>query len=80
MHLANGKLYFELLEILSAAQNDLPFQGEKHRRSWGFRKIILDNECYTEILCREIDLPLFSMEFNRFVFFFNCKLLNFEKI
>jgi Txe/YoeB family toxin of Txe-Axe toxin-antitoxin module len=28
--LANGKLYFELLEILSAAQNDLPFQGEKH--------------------------------------------------
>jgi hypothetical protein len=30
LHLANGKLYFELLEILSAAQNDLPFQGEKH--------------------------------------------------
>jgi Txe/YoeB family toxin of Txe-Axe toxin-antitoxin module len=29
LHLANGKLYFELLEILSAAQNDLPFQGEK---------------------------------------------------
>jgi len=27
--LANGKLYFELLEILSAAQNDLPFQGDK---------------------------------------------------
>jgi len=29
LHLANGKLYFEQLEILSAAQNDLPFQGEK---------------------------------------------------
>jgi len=40
---------FELLEILSAAQNDLPFQGEKHRRSWCFRKLILDNVCYFKI-------------------------------
>jgi len=46
LHLANGKLYFEMLEILSASQNDLPFQGEKPRRSWGFRRVILDNKCY----------------------------------
>jgi len=28
-----------MLEILSASQNDLPFQGKKHRRSWCFRRI-----------------------------------------
>jgi len=55
-----------MLEILSASQNDLPFQGEKHRRSWCFRRVILDNEYCFEILCREMVLPLFSIGFGRF--------------
>jgi len=66
LHLANGKLYFELLEILSAAQNDLPFQGQKRLRSRRLRRIILDNECCFKILCWEMGLLLFSMKFNRF--------------
>ena len=66
MHLANGKLYFELLEILSASQNDLPFQGQKRLRSRRFKRIILDNECNFQILCREMVLPLFNMEFSQF--------------
>jgi len=33
-------LYFEMLEILSAAQNDLPFQGQKHLRSRCFIRSI----------------------------------------
>jgi len=55
-----------MLEILSAAQNDLPFQGEKHLRSRCFRRIILENECYFKILCRDMVLQLFSIEILEF--------------
>jgi len=55
-----------MLEILSASQNDLPFQGEKHLQSRCFRRIILDNESYFKILRREMVLPLFIIEFGRF--------------
>jgi len=66
LHLANGKLYFEMLEILSASQNDLPFQGQKHLRSRCFRRIILDNVCYFKILFWEMVLPLFRIEIQLF--------------
>jgi hypothetical protein len=39
-----------MLEILSASQNDLPFQGEKHLQSRCFRRVILDNERCFKIL------------------------------